>query len=91
LIICVFLVILPILVTPKLVGVDLALLLAGVVVYFVFIKWKTKPVWLKRIFRELKTPVLSLLSKSLIIPFPNTVHLRGYLSLKKNSPISSTY
>ena len=52
LIVCLFLVVLPIFETPQLVGVDVALLVAGIPVYLFFIKWKSKPRWLKKIFRE---------------------------------------
>lgn len=47
-VICAFLVTLPIYVTPVEVGVGVAIILAGIPVYFVFIHWKNKPDWLTR-------------------------------------------
>lgn len=51
-VICGFLVVLPILDTPELVVIDFAILAVGVLFYLVFIYWKSKPTWLKRILCE---------------------------------------
>jgi L-type amino acid transporter 8 len=48
----VFLVVLPIIEDPKLVGVDLAIIVAGIPVYLFFIKWKSKPLWLHKIIHS---------------------------------------
>ena len=48
-IICIFLVILPIIDDPQLVGVALGIMVSGVPIYIFFIHWKNKPVWLKNI------------------------------------------
>ena len=42
-VICGFLVVLPVYDAPLLVAVDLLILLVGVLVYLVFIRWKRKP------------------------------------------------
>ncbi|XP_034234746.1 large neutral amino acids transporter small subunit 2-like isoform X2 [Thrips palmi] len=47
-VICTFLVTLPIYVSPVEVGVGVAIILAGIPVYFVFIHWQNKPQWLTR-------------------------------------------
>ena len=47
-VICTFLVTLPIYVSPVEVGVGVAIILAGIPVYFVFIYWTNKPRWLTR-------------------------------------------
>jgi len=52
LVVCIFLVVLPIIDDPKLVGVDMAIIAAGVPVYFFFIYWKSKPLWLKKIIHS---------------------------------------
>ncbi len=51
-IICGFLVILPVYVTPMLVAVDVGILVAGVAVYLVFIYWQKKPPIIKRFLRK---------------------------------------
>lgn len=48
-IICAFLVILPCYVKPWEVGVGLVIIISGIPVYFLFIYWKNKPPWLRRI------------------------------------------
>ena len=48
-IICLFLVVLPIIDDPQLVGVALGIMASGVPIYIFFIHWKNKPVWLKNI------------------------------------------
>lgn len=45
-IICSFLVTLPIYVSPMEVGVGTAVIISGIPVYFLFIDWKNKPLWL---------------------------------------------
>ncbi|XP_034234111.1 Y+L amino acid transporter 2-like [Thrips palmi] len=45
-VICVFLAVLPVYVTPWEVSIGVAIVLAGVPVYFVFIYWQNKPQWL---------------------------------------------
>lgn len=52
LIVCGFLVLLPLYVSPKLVGVDMAIIAAGVPVYFFFIRWKKKPMWLQKLIHS---------------------------------------
>ena len=47
LIVCVFLIVLPIVDDPMLVGVAMGILVAGIPVYLVFIYWTSKPKWLK--------------------------------------------
>ena len=47
LIVCIFLVVLPLLDDPWLVIVDLIIIVAGIPVYFFFIYWKKKPVWVR--------------------------------------------
>ena len=44
---CVFLIVLPIVDDPMLVGVAMGILVAGIPVYLVFIYWTSKPKWLK--------------------------------------------
>ena len=51
-VICGFLVVLPVYVTPMLVAVDLLILLIGVIVYFIFIRWKRKPVAVQKFLRK---------------------------------------
>lgn len=51
-VICTFLVTLPIYVSPVEVGVGVAIILAGIPVYYVFIYWKNKPEWLTKSSRE---------------------------------------
>lgn len=60
LIVCLFLIVLPVLVTPKLVGVDLALLVSGIPVYLFFIRWRTKPAWLNKIIHSMDSAVQKL-------------------------------
>ena len=48
-IICIFLVVLPIIDDPKLVGVAIAIMASGVPVYMFFIYWKNKPTWLNNL------------------------------------------
>ena len=48
-IICIFLVVLPIIDDPQLVGVALGIMASGVPIYIFFIHWKNKPVWLKHV------------------------------------------
>lgn len=48
-IICLFLVTLPIYVSPWEVGIGLVLIISGIPVYLIFIYWKDKPLWLIRI------------------------------------------
>ena len=48
-IICIFLVVLPIIDDPQLVGVALGIMASGVPIYIFFIHWKNKPAWLKNI------------------------------------------
>ena len=49
---CGFLVVLPVMVTPMLVAVDVVILLVGVAFYYVFVAWKSKPQFLRRILCE---------------------------------------
>ena len=51
-VICGFLVVLPVYVTPVLVAVDLLILFVGVLVYLVFIRWKRKPAAVQRFLRK---------------------------------------
>jgi len=48
LIVCVFLIVLPIVDDPMLVGVAIGILVSGIPVYLVFIYWTSKPKWLKK-------------------------------------------
>ena len=50
-VICVFLVVLPVYVTPMLVAVDLLILLVGVAVYLLFIRWRRKPKAVEKMLR----------------------------------------
>ena len=59
--ICGFLVVLPVYVSPALVGVDMLILAVGVVFYFVFIYWKNKPAIVKKFLSKLTTSSLYLL------------------------------
>ena len=52
-VICMFLVVLPVYVTPMLVAVDLLILLVGVAVYLLFIRWRRKPATVEMMLREL--------------------------------------
>ena len=52
LVVCLFLVVLPIIDDPQLVGVALAIILGGIPVYFIFIYWKSKPEWLQNIIQS---------------------------------------
>ena len=47
--ICGFLVIFPVYDSPLLVGVDLAILGVGVIVYLIFIKWQNKPEFVQKL------------------------------------------
>ena len=49
---CGFLVVLPVFDAPLLVAVDLLILLVGVLVYLVFIRWKRKPAAAQKFLRE---------------------------------------
>lgn len=51
-VICVFLAVLPIYVSPVEVGVGVAIVLTGIPVYFLFVYWQNKPLWLTRSSRE---------------------------------------
>ncbi len=51
--VCGFLVIFPIYTSPELVGVDLVILAIGVVVYLVFIRWTSKPKFIRQIMCKL--------------------------------------
>ena len=51
-VICVFLVVLPVYVTPMLVAVDLLILLVGVAVYLLFIRWRRKPAAVEKMLRK---------------------------------------
>ena len=50
--ICGFLVLLPVYVSPMLVGVDMLILFVGVIFYFVFIYWKNKPAVVRKMLRK---------------------------------------
>ena len=63
--VCLFLVVLPIIDDPKLVGVAMAIMLSGVPVYLFFIHWKNKPIWLKKIVHSWDVSVQKLF---LVIP-----------------------
>ena len=52
LLICAFLIVLPLWTTPKLVGVALLIIKAGIPVYFVCIYWKGKPRWIRKLTRK---------------------------------------
>ncbi len=45
-------VVLPAYTSPELVGVDLVILAAGVAVYFVCVRWRDKPPFVRRAMRE---------------------------------------
>ena len=65
-IICGFLVVFPIYDTPQIVAIDVLVLIVGVIVYFVFIRWKNKPTLLKKILSKLSIfSVSSILHMSL--------------------------
>ena len=49
---CGFLVIMPLFSTPELVGVAMLIIFSGVPVYLIFISWKSKPLWLRRIISK---------------------------------------
>ena len=51
-VICGFLVVLPVYVTPMLVAVDLLILLIGVIVYLLFIRWRRKPAAVQKFLRK---------------------------------------
>lgn len=51
-IVCGFLVVFPAYTSPELVGVDVAILVVGVIVYLVCIQWKSKPKFLLRFTSE---------------------------------------
>ena len=52
LLICAFLVVLPLSTTPRLVGVAMVIICAGIPVYIVCIYWKGKPRWIRKLTRE---------------------------------------
>ena len=53
LVLCGFLAILPLFGDePQLVGVAMAIIFSGVPVYAVFVAWKNKPLWLKKMLSE---------------------------------------
>ena len=52
LVICAFLIVLPLTTTPSLVGVAMLIISAGIPVYFVFIYWKGKPRCMRKIMRK---------------------------------------
>lgn len=52
LVLCGFLVLLPVYVSPVLVGVDIMILIVGSFFYLIFIKWKSKPRWFVRFFSK---------------------------------------
>jgi hypothetical protein len=51
-VICGFLVVLPVFVTPMLVVVDCLILFVGVIFYLVFIRWKSKPEVVRKMLCE---------------------------------------
>ena len=52
-VICAFLVVLPVLEEPVLVGYSLAIITSGLPVYAVFIGWKSRPAWLSRFIKAI--------------------------------------
>jgi len=57
LLICAFLIVLPLWTTPKLVGVALLIIHAGIPVYFACIYWKGKPRWIRKLTHSLDVAV----------------------------------
>jgi len=63
-IICLFLVTLPFYVSSWEVGIGLVLIVSGIPVYFIFIYWKNKPLWLIRTSGKLSIIVAHLVQPS---------------------------
>lgn len=51
-VICGFLIVLPLFTTPALVGIAMLIIFSGVPVYLLFIYWKNKPSWLRKVLSE---------------------------------------
>ena len=52
LLVCIFLVVLPIIDDPQLVGVALGIVAGGIPLYYLFIYWKSKPIWMQKIIHS---------------------------------------
>ena len=52
LLVCIFLVVLPIIDDPQLVGVALGIVAGGIPLYYLFIYWKSKPVWMQKLIHS---------------------------------------
>ncbi len=59
-IVCLFLVILPIIDDPYLVGVAVAIIASGVPVYAIFIHWRNRPLWLRKATHSWDTSIQKL-------------------------------
>ena len=52
LLVCIFLVVLPIIDDPQLVGVALGIVAGGIPLYYLFIYWKSKPIWMQKLIHS---------------------------------------